>query len=110
MDKQYKEWLQDQTFETLATLAIDNYNIKLLLLAEQAKNKKLIKDFGAKYIEWEKTFLDNKKLVEALESVNKKFPINDKYIFKNDTENICRILFNIRDIIQQALNEVNNAK
>lgn len=36
------------------------------LLAEQAKNKKLIKDFGIKYIEWEKTFLDNKKLVEAL--------------------------------------------
>jgi len=39
MDKQYKEWLQDQTFETLAT---DNYNTKLLLLAEQAKNKKLV--------------------------------------------------------------------
>ena len=83
MDKQYKEWLQEQTFETLAA---DNYNTKLLLLAEQAKNK---------------------KLVEALESINKKFPINDKYIFKNDIENICRILFNIRDIAQQALNEVN---
>lgn len=39
MSNEYKEWLQDQTFETLAT---DNYNIKLLLLAEQAKNKKLV--------------------------------------------------------------------
>ena len=38
MDKQYKEWLQEQTFETLAT---DNYNIKLLLLAEQARVKQL---------------------------------------------------------------------
>ena len=36
MNNEYKEWLQDQTFETLAT---DNYYIKLLLLAEQAKNK-----------------------------------------------------------------------
>lgn len=83
MDKEYKEWLQDQTFKTLAT---DNYNVKLLLLAEQTKNK---------------------KLVEALENVNKKFPIDDKYIFKNDIENICRILFAIRDVTQQALNEVN---
>lgn len=39
MDKKYKEWLQEQTFETLAT---DNYNVKLLLLAEQAKTKKLV--------------------------------------------------------------------
>ena len=39
MDKQYKEWLEEQTFETLAA---DNYNVKLLLLAEQAKNKKLV--------------------------------------------------------------------
>ena len=39
MNNEYKEWLQEQTFETLAA---DNYNIKLLLLAEQAKNKKLV--------------------------------------------------------------------
>lgn len=44
MNNEYKEWLQEQTFETLAT---DNYNVKLLLLAEQAKNKKLVEALEA---------------------------------------------------------------
>ena len=44
----------------------------------KAKNKKLIKDFGIKYIEWEKTFLDNKKLVEIINSII-------KYCAKTDT-------------------------
>lgn len=39
MTNEYKKWLQDQTFETLVQ---DSYNTKLLLLAEQAKNKKLV--------------------------------------------------------------------
>ena len=50
MNNEYKEWLQEQTFETLAT---DNYNIKLLLLAEQAKNKKLVE--ALEEIRWYKT-------------------------------------------------------
>lgn len=86
MSKEYKEWLQEQTFETLAA---DNYNTKLLLLAEQTKNK---------------------KLVEALEF----YAETENY--QDDADDFG---FNYRPaavycdsgrLAQQALNEVNNAK
>lgn len=53
---------------------------------------------------------DNARMREGLERVAEKFPINDNFIFDNDTENLCRILFQIRDIAKQALEEVKNAK
>ena len=85
MDKQYKEWLQEQTFETLAA---DNYNTKLLLLTEQAKNK---------------------KLVEALEKI--KTYKNNCYIFKVDNDKHYvefEYIWEVSNIAQQELKEVNN--
>lgn len=70
MDKQYKEWLQEQTFETLAT---DNYNIKLLLLAEQTKNKKLVEaleKIAYRDITIKSNFYSSTVANEALNEVN----------------------------------------
>ena len=92
MDKQYKEWLQEQTFETLAA---DNYNTKLLLLAEQVKNK---------------------KLVEALEKIGNKKEVNGCTCFYESEDgfsdcNNCDVNRGCAYYLaQQALNEVNYAK
>ena len=84
MDKQYKEWLQEQTFETLAT---DNYNVKLLLLAEQAKNKKLVEALE-----------DCKEIAKTL------------YITGSDFLPLATYYKDIINTADMALNEVNDAK
>ena len=101
MDKQYKEWLQEQTFETLAA---DNYNTKLLLLAEQAKNSELDATLKILKINHKLTISEfnneqskNKKLVEAIGNA-----LDFIYQLEYDYE--------ITGVLEQALNEVNNAK
>ena len=81
MSNEYKEWIQEQTFETLA---VDNYNVKLLLLAEQAKNK---------------------KLVEALDEISGCTQHKSDFCNHQSDCSFCRM-----KQAQQALNEVNNAK
>ena len=106
MDKQYKEWLQEQTFETLAT---DNYNIKLLLLAEQAKNSELEATLKILKINHKLTISElnneqakNKKLVEALEEISGCTQHKSDFCNHQSDCSFCRM-----HQAQQALNEVN---
>ena len=109
MDKQYKEWLQEQTFETLAT---DNYNVKLLLLSEQAKSNELEATLKILKINHKLTMsvlnneqAKNKKLVEALE-----LALSDTCYDAETCEYKCQFaILNQCDLFKagQALNEVN---